>query len=175
MPLKVIKTPNEAIETIKNSIRYGWKSKDGTIFDGLTETKETYRTMNPFDSFTYGIGTSIEKAELFAMILVSMGIDHNKYVARTFDEEGNLDDNLNCLVTYKDGEKIAAVTTTNTDIFRVNYDSEEEAVKCTKVALDVSTKKTVKLTQYGELPNEITIEEINSQMDSIDKIKNNQP
>ncbi len=171
-----INTPEDILEYMKENIKYGWLDINNNKHIGnMKEFRKLYRTASLEEILEHKIGTCIEQVYLMHILLEQLGIPNKMFCTRIYEgkEFNNLEEeeHMHCFILYYDDKGIHQIEHPNWERIGIyHFESEEEAIeKINKIYIEMSEGKSRPVTEFRELPSNITFKEFNLYINDLDK------
>ena len=176
MNIKKIKTPQDILEFMKTNIKYGWLDINNKVHVGnMKNFRKLYRTASIDEVFKYGIGTCIEQVNLMHILLCKINIPSKMFCTRIYEGEDfdNLEDDehMHCFVLYYLNNKVYQIEHPNWEKVGIyEFKDEKEAIATINdyyVRMSGGIPRPV--TEFFDVPNNLTFKEFNNYINSLDK------
>ena len=180
MTIKDIKNPNDVLEYMKENIRYGWLDINNEEHIGnLKGFRKLYRTASLDETLKHKFGTCVEQVVLMHTLLDSIGIDNKMFCTRIYEGEDfnnpEEDEHMHCFLLYYLNGKVYQIEHPNWERIGIyEFETETEAInKINDYYINMSGGITRPVTQFNEIPSQLTFKELNIYINSLDKKINN--
>ena len=180
MTVEQIKTPEDILEYMKQNIKYGWLDINSEEHIGnMKGFRSLYRTSSLEEILEHKIGTCIEQVLLMHTLFDTLNINNKMFCTRIYEGEDfnnpEADEHMHCfLLFYKNG-KVYQIEHPNWERIGIyEFDSEQQAIdEINKYYVNMSGGYPRPITQFDEVPYNLTFKEFNMYINSIDEKKKN--
>lgn len=178
MKINEVKTPEDILEFMKTNIKYGWLDTNGEEHIGnMKNFRSLYRTSSIDEVLFHGIGTCIEQVNLMHELLNNINIPNKMFCTRIYegDDFNDLesDEHMHCFVLYYQNAKVYQIEHPNWERIGIyEFNCEEDAInKINDYYINMSGGHARPVTEFYEVPYNVTFKEFNLYINSLDNTK----
>ena len=176
MTIEEIKTPEDILEYMNDNIKYGWLDIENKKHIGtLKGFRKLYRTMSLEETLKNGFGTCIEQVYLMSFLLNKINIPNKMFCTRIYEDENfndlNSDEHMHCFILYYMNNKVNQIEHPNWERIGIyEFNNEEEAIKkINKIYIEMSGGYARPVTEFFDVPVNLSFKEFNLYINSLDK------
>jgi len=178
MNIDQIKTPEDILKYMVENINYGWLDYSGNKHIGnMKNFRRLYQTSSLEETLQQKMGTCIEQVNLMHYLLDKIGIKSKMFCTRIYENESfdalDSDEHMHCFILYYLNDKVYQIEHPNWEKIGIyEYDSEEAAINSiNQYYVELSGGISRPVTEFFEVPRELSFKEFNLYINSLDKNK----
>lgn|SRR5574344_2202383 len=167
----------EDILNFMDNIEYGYVDLSGVKHTNtLKGFRKEYRTLDVKTILKEKVGTCIEQVLLMHYLLDNLNIKNKMFCTRVYESgivDDNQDEHMHCFILYYDDKGVHQIEHPNKDRRGIyNFESEDQAIeKINKIYIEMDGGICRPVTEYLDVPSNISFKEFNDYINSLDEKK----
>ncbi len=175
-----IKNPDDVLTFMKENIKYGWLDINNEEHIGnMKNFRRLYRTSSLEEILKHKIGTCIEQVYLMSTLLSRLNIKNKMFCTRIYEGDNfndlDSDEHMHCFLLYYLDGKVYQIEHPNWEKIGIyEYENEEDAIeKINKIYIEMSNGTKRDVTEFFDLPANLSFKEFNQYINGLDENKQN--